>query len=101
MEPYEYERQREQRGRAYHQLQSMISLAFNNGHLLKPLLGTNEQNKYNQRCLNTNTKNNDMTWPIRMVHHRHFARKLNHNPKTFDADQMLDMPNLSDDWSML
>lgn len=81
-------------------MQSLISSEDNGGHLLYPLLVGNKHKEFSDQRHFTNSQD-DMTWPTRMVQRRHFARKFNHISKTLDADQMLEMPNLSDDWSML
>ncbi|XP_050437658.1 uncharacterized protein LOC126843898 isoform X1 [Adelges cooleyi] len=89
--PYEYQRQREQQRRAFLQLQSIISLA-NGGHLLYGLSRKHDEAKhYNY------DSQEGMTWPLRMVNYRKVKR--HHLNTNNDArNQMLDMPNLSDDW---
>lgn len=99
MEPFECERQQEQQTRAFRQLQSYMSLRLDGGHLLGPLINAWIYEKHNRNIENYLNKGEDMKWPVRMVNQRRLARKS--IPKTRIADLLLDMPNLSHNWSML
>ncbi|XP_025198394.1 uncharacterized protein LOC112596804 [Melanaphis sacchari] len=98
LEPFECERQQEQRHRAFRQLQSYMSLESTDGHLLRHVLNK-RNNDADKLDLVTVYRDVDLTWPIRMVGQRRLARKFNHiNKKSLAADLLLDMPNLSNDW---
>lgn len=100
LEPFECGRQQEQQCRAFRQLQSYMSLEFNGGHLLRRLMNERDENEYQQRLIDS--QNSELTWPIRMVRQRLLARKKsNHTNKYLTADLLLDMPNLTNDWSTL
>lgn len=98
MEPFECKRQQEQQTRAFRQLQSYMSLRLNCGHLLEPLIYAWKDKKHHCDIENYLNKDEDMKWPIRMVNQRRLARKS--VTKTPIADLLLDMPNLSNNWSM-
>lgn len=75
-----------------------MSLEYNGGHLLRY---TGVQNGDGHQYLFTNFQIDDsITWPIRMVRERHVARKTYCATKKLSADLLLDMPNLSNNWSM-
>ncbi|XP_050526527.1 uncharacterized protein LOC126897185 isoform X2 [Daktulosphaira vitifoliae] len=94
--PYEYECQRERQRQAFKQLQSIISLANNGGYLFPAYYSKYKHNK-NSYNNDSNNQEEHMTWPIRMVKYKKIKRQKN-NITIPAADQMLDMPNLSDDW---
>ncbi|CAH1731606.1 unnamed protein product [Aphis gossypii] len=98
LEPFECERQQEQKHRAFRQLQSYMSLESTGGHLLRHVL--KERNSSADKIdLATLYRDVDLTWPIRMVDKRRLARKSNQaTNKSLVADLLLDMPNLSNDW---
>lgn len=99
MEPFECERQQEQQTRAFRQLQSYMSLKLNGGHLLGPLINAWQVKKHPRDIESYLNNDEDMKWPIRMVDQRRLARKS--VTKTLNiADLLLDMPNLSNNWSM-
>lgn len=99
MEPFECGRQQEKQRRAFRQLQSYMSLEFYGGHLLRNLSNEHDEDEYQNYLIGSQIS--DLTWPIRMVRQRLLARKSNHTNKNFAADLLLDMPNLTHDWSTL
>lgn len=98
MEPFDCERQQEQQTRAFRQLKSFMSLRLDGGHLLGPLMNARKYEKYHRNIESYLNKDEDMKWPIRMANQRRLARKS--VAKTLVADLLLDMPNLSHNWSM-
>ncbi|KAF0753016.1 Protein cortex [Aphis craccivora] len=97
LEPFECERQQEQKHRAFRQLQSYMSLDSTGGHLLRHVL-KECNNSADKIDLATLYRDVDLTWPIRMVGKRRLARKSNQTTnKSLVADLLLDMPNLSND----
>lgn len=99
LEPFECERQQEQQHRSFRQLQSYMSLESIGGHLLRHVLNKRKSGT-DEADLVTIYRDANLTWPIRMVGQRRLARKFNHaHNKLLIADLLLDMPNLSNDWS--
>lgn len=98
MEPFECERLKEQQHRVFRQLQSYMSFEYNGGHLLR-YIGVHGDDGYQQFLIDSQVDYN-ITWPLRVVRERHLARKMYCATRKLSADILLDMPNLSSDWSM-
>lgn len=76
-----------------------MSFESNDLHLWQSLLNKRDEKSEYQHYLVANSKFSDLTWPIRMVRQRRLIRKSTYSTRSHSADLLLDMPNLSKDWS--
>lgn len=97
LEPFECERQREQQHRAFRQIQSHMSFELDGGYLLGSMSRPSHDEKDFRNQI-IHLRDDELTWPIRMVRERRLARKSGYFTKNLGTDLLLDMPNLSNDW---